>query len=444
MPRSVRLRLGATAGLLAMGFGVSGCGGAVDEPTGIVRTSACAVSAPAGFADAGMGAAVLDEVRTAANEGVVDTTSSQRVSTAAQTQAALERFAADGCTLSVLVGPGGAGALSQVAADNPDRAFLAVGPGTDAGQPDNVLTVDFDLRESAYLAGYAAASATRTGTVAVSTAKGQFQGAELLAAFDEGVDARADEADGDVTVVDEGAIDVRTLDDTTSAGVEWAESATADGADVLVPFGSASPQGVAEHIGELAEEAAEADESQDDEDDEADAAAGDDAADADDQSTGDRESGEDPVGTSAEDEDLPVLIWYGSDGSKTLPRPVRNQVVASIIPDVGLGMRAVLTGWPGEGEEPEGLVRSAEPGADSAAGTAGGPADDSDEDVREAVPELVGGLEVRARRAVGDLDNGGVAVVASDGMLGSITGLGRALADERERLDEEQDEADEE
>ena len=432
VPRGVRVRLGATGALLVLGMGVSGCGGAVDEPTGIVRTSACAVSAPAGFADAGMGAAVLDEVRAAASGGVVDTTGSQRVSTAAQTQAALERFAADGCTLSVLVGPGGAGALSQVASDNPDRAFLAVGPGTDAGQPDNVLTVDFDLRESAYLAGYAAASATRTGAVAVSTAKGQFQGAELLAAFDDGVDARADEVEGDVTVVDGGAIGVRTLDDTTSAGVEWAESATAAGADVLVPFGSASPQGVAEHIGDLAVAA---------EDAAAEGApAAEGAAGAGDEGDEDEGPGEDPVGTSAEDEDLPVLIWYGSDGSKTLTRPVRNQVVASIIPDVGLGMRAVLTGWPGDGQEPEGLVRSAEPGAASDAGPAGG----SDDEVRDAVPELVGGLEVRARRAVGDLDNEGVAVVASDGVLGSITGLGRALADERDRRDEGQDDADDE
>lgn len=433
------MRLGATAALLALGVGVSGCGGAVDEPTGIVRTSACAVSAPAGFADAGMGASVLDEVRTAAGEDIVDTTSSQRVSTAAQTQAALERFAADGCTLSVLVGPGGAGALSQVAADNPDRAFLAVGPGTDAGQPDNVLTIDFDLRESAYLAGYAAASATRTGTVAVSTAKGQFQGAELLAAFDDGVGARAEEVEGDVTVVDAGAVDVRTLDDTTSAGIEWAESATAAGADVLVPFGSASPQGVAEHIGDLAIEAEDAEGSE--KDDEADEAEDDGAlagAEPSEAEGDDGDPGEDPVGTSAEDEDLPVLIWYGSDGSKTLPRPVRNQVVASIIPDVGLGMRAVLTGWPGEGHEPEDLVRNAEPGGDSD-GNAGA---DSDDDVRETVPELVGGLEVRARRAVGDLDNEGVTVVASDGVLGSITGLGRALADERERLDDEQDEVD--
>lgn len=427
VPRGMHLRLGATTALIAVGVGVSGCGDTVDEPTGIVRTSACAVSAPAGFADASMGATVLDEVRTAADEDVVDTTSSQRVSTAAQTQAALERFAADGCTLSVLVGPGGAGALSQVAADNPDRAFLAVGPGTDAGQPDNVLTVDFDLRESAYLAGYAAASATRTGTVAVSTAKGQFQGAELLAAFDDGVGARAEEVEGDVAVVDAGAIDVRTLDDTTSAGVEWAESATAAGADVLVPFGSASPQGVAEHIGDLAVEAEDAEESEND--DEADGAAGDGGG-----------PGEDPVGTSAEDEDLPVLIWYGSDGSKPLPRPVRNQVVASIIPDVGLGMRAVLTGWPGEGHEPQSLVRNAEAETGPDAGTGADP----DDDVREAVPELVGGLEVRARRAVGDLDNDGVAVVASDGVLGSITGLGRALADERERLDDERDEADDE
>jgi len=416
--RLTRVRLGATTALVALGVGVSGCGDTADEPTGIVRTSACAVSAPAGFADAGMGAAVLDEVRAAAAEGVVDTTSSQRVSTAAQTRAALERTAENGCTLGVLVGPGGAGALARVAEENPERAFLAVGPGTHAGQPDNVLTIDFDLRESAYLAGYAAASATRTGTVAVSTAQGQLQGAELLAAFDDGVRARAEEGDADVTVLDEGAVDVRTLDDTAAAGLAWAESATDADADVLVPFGSAAPQGVAEHIGGLAEEAEAADDAPTD----AAAQPGSDEG----------EPENDPVGTSAEDDDLPVLIWYGSDGSTTLPRPVRNQVVASIVPDVGLGMRAVLTGWPGEGRDPEELVRDADPAGREAAG----------DDAREAVPELVGGLEVRARRAVGDLDNEGVAVVASDGVLGSITGLGRALAEERDRLDEEREDAD--
>lgn len=429
MSSSTAIRWGTTSAAVALLAALAGCGDAEGEPTGIVRTSACAVSAPAGFQDAGIGAAVLSEIREASGQGVVDTTSGQRVSTAAQTQAALERYAADGCTLTVLVGPGGSGALAQVAEDNPDRAFLAVGAGAGAELPDNVLTVDFDLRDSAFLAGFAAASATRTGTVAVSVSAGQYSGEDLLAAFDEGVSTRAEQLGGEVTVVEAGTVAPRTLDDTVAAGQDWASTAIAADADVLVPFGAASPQGAAEHIGVLAEEAEEADEGSEDDSGSADGNAdglADDltdtgAAEADPAGAAEGAAEGEPEGASAAESDLPVLIWYGSDGSKTLPRPVRHQVVASIDPDIGMGMRAVLTGWPGDGGEPEELVQWDE--TDGA-------------DAQDAVPELVGGLEVRARSAVGDLDNGGVEVVASDGVLGSITGLGRTIADGKALLDD--------
>jgi hypothetical protein len=58
------------------------------------------------------------------------------------------------------------------------------------------------------------------------------------------------------------------------------------------------------------------------------------------------------------------------------------------------------------------------------------------------MPEVVGGLEVRSREAVGDLDNGGVELVVSDGVLSQLTGLGRAVADGRELLDGESAEGD--
>ncbi|HJA38638.1 MAG TPA: BMP family ABC transporter substrate-binding protein [Candidatus Brevibacterium intestinigallinarum] len=384
-----------TAALAASAL-LAGCGGAEEAPASIVRTSACAVSAPSGFADAGVGAAVLEQVRGAVRQGLVDTTSTQRVSTPAQTQAALERFTSDGCTLTLLVGSGGAGALSQVAQEAPDRAFLAVGAGIGDDRPDNVLTVDFDLRDSAFLAGYAAAHATRTGAVAVSASTGQAGGEDLLAAFDEGA-AAAQEADDDleVRVVQAGMTEARTVEDTAAAGQEWARAATEEGADVLVPFGSASPQGVVEHLAALAQELEERD----------------DAEDAD--------EGDDAPDTEAR-EDLPYLIWTGSDGSKTLAGPVRKQVIASIVPQVGLGMRAVLTGWPGDDGDPLALLE-----------VDGEPADAS----QEAMPEVVGGLEVRSREAVGDLDNGGVELVVSDGVLSQLTGLGRAVADGRELLD---------
>jgi hypothetical protein len=85
-------------------------------------------------------------------------------------------------------------------------------------------------------------------------------------------------------------------------------------------------------------------------------------------------------------------------------------------------MRAVLTGWPGTGGDPDALLE-----------VDGEPVDDA----QEAMPEVVGGLEVRSRRAVGDLDNGGVELVVSDGVLSPLTGLGRAVSDGRDLLEEE-------
>ena len=419
--RSAPRTVGAVLAVSAL---LAGCGDSGEEPASIVRTSACAVSAPSGFEDAGVGAAVLEQVRGAVRQGLVDTTSTQRVSTPAQTQAALERFAADGCTLTLLVGPGGAGALSQVAQEVPDRAFLAVGAGIGADQPDNVLSVDFDLRDSAFLAGYAAAHATTTGVVAVSVSTGQADGDTLLAAFDEGVVAAQeadDENDLDVRVVQQGMVEARTVEDTSADGRDWAEDATADGADVLVPFGSASPQGVVEHLSALAQEQDEAGEEDEAADSGPDSApAGADAAGT--AGDGDAEG----TGASAEESELPYLIWTGSDGSKSLPTPVRKQVIASIVPQVGTAMRAVLTGWPGTGGDPDALLE-----------VDGEPVDDA----HEAMPEVVGGLEVRSRRAVGDLDNGGVELVVSDGVLSPLTGLGRAVSDGRDLLEEEDAEA---
>ena len=132
-------------------------------------------------------------------------------------------------------------------------------------------------------------------------------------------------------------VEARTVEDTSADGRDWAEDATADGADVLVPFGSASPQGVVEHLSALAQE-------QDDagEEDEA-ADSGSDSAPAGADAAGTAGDGDaEGTGASAEESELPYLIWTGSDGSKSLPTPVRKQV--SIVPRWGL-RAGVLTGW---------------------------------------------------------------------------------------------------
>ncbi|WP_029090208.1 BMP family ABC transporter substrate-binding protein [Brevibacterium album] len=397
---------GVLAGVLAA-CGSTGPG----EREDLVRTSVCAVSAPAGFSDFSVGQEVFSQIRTAVGEGVVDSTSSQRVSTAAQTRAALERYTADACTLTVAVGPGGGEALAEVAGAASSQAFLAVGAAGEAQLPENVLTIDFDLAEPAYLAGFAAASATESGTVAVSVSQGFPDGGEVLEAFDAGAREYASQHGEEIVVLGEGSAAERTLSDTAEAGADWARGASEAGADVLAPFGSAAPQGVLEHLEGLAAEAAEA------------GTGGEAPAEGEEAGSAGEEAGtgEGPEEEADAEASLPSLIWYGADGAKVLPRSVREQVVLSVVPEPGLGMRALLASWPGEGGEPTALV----------------PEPDAEAGAQPAEPQLVAGLEVRSRRAVGTLGNEGVTVVPSDGLLSSVTGLGRELADERRRMEDE-------
>jgi basic membrane protein A len=402
----LRSAAAAAAALLVL----SGCGGSgLGKKDDLVRTSVCAVSSPSGFSDHSLGQAVFDQVRQAMADGAIDSTSSQRVSTPAQTRTVLERYAGQACTLTVLVGPGGGEELAEVARESPAQAFLAVSASAQSQMPDNVLTLDFELEDPAYLAGFAAASATETGTVAAVVGQGFPSGAEVLAAFDEGARAYGKLHDEEIVVLGEAGVAERTLSDTVSAGRAWAAGAEEAGADVLAPFGSAAPQGVVAHLAERVEDA-----------EAAPAEDGDTPAAEDAQGSGEAEA------DAAEDaEDAPPsLIWYGADGAKVLPRALRQQVLLSVVPEPGLGLRALLASWPGEGGDPELLVTDA----------------DSAEGAQPAEPQLVAGLEVRSRRAVGTLGNEGVRVVPSDGALSSVTGLGRELADELARMEDEAEE----
>ena len=79
------------------------------------------------------------------------------------------------------------------------------------------------------------------------------------------------------------------------------------------------------------------------------------------------------------------------------------------MPNVAAGFQSTVAGWPvtgfaGEIEEPEGEERT------------------------------IGDIAVRAPAYTGTMDNGGVEVVASDGLLSTVAGLSRDIADVRDRI----------
>ncbi|GAA4284815.1 hypothetical protein GCM10022261_23460 [Brevibacterium daeguense] len=374
-------RRGFAGSLLAAGLVlVGGCGdGAPAEAP--VTTTGCIVSAPAGFSDASIGQLSFGELSNAHEAGFLGATSAQRVSTAEGTRQALARYAEQDCTLSALVGPGGAEALAAVAGDDPDTAWLAVATGGE-DYPDNVLTIDFELLEPAFIAGYAAAASSDTGRVAVFASRGFASGDQLLRAFDAGVEQRNADTDSEVVSLHAGTTAMRTVDDTPAAGRDYAGAAIEAEADVIVPFASGAASGVLETFAAH-------------------------------YSTLDTEPDDDESAEDAEDEEsepvLPSLVWYGTDGSRTLDDGLDRRVVASIVPNVAAGFQSTVAGWPETGFA--------------------GPLETA-----SAAPRMIGGLAVRAPEYTGTVANGGVEVVASDGLLSSVAGVGRDIAEVQQRI----------
>ena len=389
-------RIGRAAGAVAAAMLLTACGGQPPETAEPVTTSGCMVSAPAGFADRSIGQLSFGEMSNARSAGFLASTSSQRVSTTDGTGEALSRFAAAGCDLGALVGPGGADALSAVAVDSPDTVWLAVATGgTD--YPDNVVTIDFDLREPAFIAGYSAAARSETGTVAIFASRGFAAGDALLAAFDAGVEQRNADAGTAVEVLRAGSTERRTVDDTQAAGREYTEDALDAGADVIVPFASGAASGVLE-VFTAYYGIADADAAPDPTavpDPAADGAAG--------AAEGDAAEEEPPF--------TPTLVWYGTDGSQTLGGVLGDHVIASTVPNVAAGFQSTVAGWPETGF----------------AGELGEPPGDE---------RTIGDIAVRAPEYTGTMDNGGVEIVATDGLLSSVAGLGRDIAEVRERIAE--------
>lgn len=255
-------RKAALVGLATIGASalvLSGCAAApTDEGDGgdTIDFLACMVSDSGGFDDHSFNELGLKGLEAAAAEIGAQTKS---VESASEDDFApnIEAQIGEGCNLIVTVGFLLSAATNEAAAANPDVNFAIVDDGLDAdgdGKPDveNGKPILFNTAEAAFLAGYAAASYSKTGVV------GTFGGIPIppvtifMDGFVDGV-AYYNEVKGtNVQAVGwDKAAQTGTFTGGFAAGVEAKTAAQGlldQNADVLLPVGGPIYQSAAEAI----------------------------------------------------------------------------------------------------------------------------------------------------------------------------------------------------
>lgn len=254
-------RKAAVAGLATIGlsaFALTGCAAApTDTPTNATTDFlSCMVSDSGGFDDHSFNELGLKGLEAAAKEIGGKTNS---VESASEDDFApnIEAQIGEGCNLIVTVGFLLSAATNEAAAANPDIEFAIVDDGLDAnsdGKPDveNGKPILFDTAQAAFLAGYAAASYSKTGVV------GTFGGIPIppvtifMDGFVDGVAYYNQVKGTDVQAVGwDKAGQTGTFTGGFAAGVEAKTAAQGlldQNADVILPVGGPIYQSAAEAI----------------------------------------------------------------------------------------------------------------------------------------------------------------------------------------------------
>jgi basic membrane protein A len=146
-------------------------------------------------------------------------------------------LAARDCKLIVM--PLSIGDVASAVVAAPDVSIVAVdveGSGLGSKVPNDAVIVTFDAAEAAYLAGYAAAAATETGTMGVIPSA---QNGDLVTAFSNGAKAFGDKASRPEVIVlpngdGEGSFAIDEDDPQAVAGAT--RTLISRGADIIVPI----------------------------------------------------------------------------------------------------------------------------------------------------------------------------------------------------------------
>jgi len=165
-------KIAATAGSLLL---LAGCAAA--PPTdnsaegGLDGFQPCLVSTEGGFNDRSFNEFNLDGINQAADELGVEALKVES-SSSDDYASNIDNMIGQGCTLIETLGFAMVDATRIAALANPDIQFLMLDSGLvdengDALELDNVKPIVFGTRQAAFLAGYAAAATTQTGSVGV-------------------------------------------------------------------------------------------------------------------------------------------------------------------------------------------------------------------------------------------------------------------------------------
>ncbi|MGP1497704.1 MAG: BMP family ABC transporter substrate-binding protein [Schaalia odontolytica] len=163
-----------------------------------------------------------------------------------------------GCTLIVGTDSTMAASVSEAARNNSKVRFALVGASFMDGKGvatslKNGSVVDVDASQAAYLAGYAAAGMTTTGTLAVIGGARENVTSSQMSAFSQGVDAYNLANGTSISVLGWNPV---TNDGTFVGSADEARTAGADaiskGADIIAPFAGEANEGVARAVTEAA------------------------------------------------------------------------------------------------------------------------------------------------------------------------------------------------
>ena len=165
---------------------------------------------------------------------------------------------ASGCTLIVGTDSTMATSVSEAARNNSKVRFALVGASFvdskgSATSLKNGSVVDVDASQAAYLAGYAAAGMTTTGTLAVIGGAADNVTNSQMSAFSQGVDAYNLANGTSISVLGWNPV---TSEGTYAGSVDEVRAATsgfiAQGADIIAPFAGEANEGAARAVTEAA------------------------------------------------------------------------------------------------------------------------------------------------------------------------------------------------
>ena len=250
---AARSRVPALAGVSALSLLAAACGAAPEESGNGGSASGdfkpCMVSDSGGFDDRSFNQLSFEGLQKASEDAGLEPITVQSNSPTDYTPN-LNNLVDQGCGLIVTVGFALADATKQAAEQNPDVNFAIV--DDNSIELDNVKPLTYDMAQSAFLAGYAAASFSTTGVV------GTFGGSQFptvtifMDGFADGVQYFNEQKNRDVRVI---GWDVAAQNGSFTGGFEANEVAknTAQGlidqnADVIFPVGGPIYQSAAQAI----------------------------------------------------------------------------------------------------------------------------------------------------------------------------------------------------